>query len=88
MNLEKSLKLNYELFDANRNLLSYLISIYEKNGIPHESIEKSRMLLNQVSHILDKLNPPTGNTNQNHLRGNSTIKRHSYKVLVPYYTVW
>jgi hypothetical protein len=34
------------------------------------------------------LDQPQGNNTNNYRGGNSTLKQYSYKVLVPYYTVW
>ena len=90
--LVKLQRLNLDLLDANRNLTSYLIDVYEKNGITHEEFSKAKSLLRQASKALAKLNgkvdQPQGNINNNYREGNSTLKQHSYKVLVPYHTVW
>lgn len=58
--------LNIDLLDANRNLISYLIQVYKRNGITHEEYQHAKDLLSQVSKALQKLNgktthQPTGN---------------------------
>ncbi len=68
--------------DANRNLASYLIDVYEKNGITHEEFSHAKSLLRQASKALAKLNgktdQPTGNTKKNYRRGNRTQNNNSY----------
>ena len=36
----------------------------------------------------EPLDQPTSNRDNNYRGGNSTLKQYSYKVLVPYHTVW
>ena len=51
--------LNIDLLDANRNLTSYLIDVYKKNGITHEEFSHAKSLLRQASKALAKLNGKT-----------------------------
>ena len=72
--------LNSDMWDTNRNLLSYLIQVYKRNGITHEEYQHAKDLLSQVSKALQKLNgkprnQPTGNRENNYRRGNSTCFR-------------
>jgi len=54
--------LNLELMDTNRNLMSYLIQVYERNGITHDEFRHAKALLLQVSKVLQKIdNPPPRN---------------------------
>ena len=47
--------LNIELLDTNRNLMSYLIQVYKKNGITGSEITHADELLAQVSKVLQKI---------------------------------
>lgn len=53
-------------------------------------LEEHSQMVQEFNNTLDYFNSdqPQGNDANNHRRGNSTVKQHSYKVLVPYYTVW
>jgi hypothetical protein len=66
--LVKLQRLNLDMLDANRNLTSCLVDIYEKHGITHEEFNRAKMLLIQASRTLAKLNgkpyQPMGNTNK------------------------
>ena len=69
--------LHFEAWDANQNLLSYLIQVYKRNGIKHEEYDHAKSLLSKLSKSMAKLNgkpqnQPTGNTDKNNLEGNST----------------
>jgi len=50
--------LNIELMDCNRNLMSYLIQVYKKNGIVSTEVTHADALLSQVSKVLQKLVKP------------------------------
>lgn len=54
--LIKIQELNIDLLDANRNLTSYLIDVYEKNGITHEEFSHAKSLLRQAGKALAYLN--------------------------------
>src|SRR3989344_9526356 len=54
--LIKLQQLNIDMLDTNRNLISYLIVVYEKNGITHEEFIHAKMLLRQASKALQNLN--------------------------------
>jgi len=77
--LVKLQRLNLDMLDANRNLTSYLIDVYEKNGITHEEFNHAKSLLRQAGKILAKLNgkidQPKGNNEKINRRGYSAIKR-------------
>ena len=56
------------------------------DGVSYRIIEKRPNLVEYTPEL--NADQPTGNTDKSNLRCNSTIKQYSYKVLVPYYTVW
>ncbi len=78
-NFQKCQDLSFEVWDTNRNLMSYLIQVYKRNGIKHEEYEHAKSLLSQLSKAMAKLNgkpqnQPTGNRDKSNLEGNSTEK--------------
>ena len=54
--LEKLQQLNIDLLDANRNLISYLIQLYEKKMITPPEFSQAKSLLRQASKAIAKLN--------------------------------
>jgi len=48
--------LHFEAWDANQNLLSYLIQVYKRNGIKHEEYDHAKSLLSKLSKSMAKLN--------------------------------
>ena len=79
-NFQKCQKLSFEVWESNRNLLSYLIQVYKRNGIKHEEYEHAKSLLSQLSKSMAKLNgnpdQPISNTDKSNLDGNSTSILH------------
>lgn len=59
----KCQELSFEVWDKNRNLMSYLIQVYKRNGIKHEEYEHAKSLLSQLSKAMAKLN---GTTDKKH----------------------
>ena len=76
---DKYKDLSFEVWESNRNLMSYLIQVYKRNEISHEECQHAKSLLSQLSKAMEKLNgkidQPQGNTNNFNLRGNSTLKQ-------------
>lgn len=73
----KTKDLYFEAWDANQNLLSYLIQVYKRNGIKHEEYDHAKSLLSKLSKSMAKLNEkpqnqPQGNTTNTSRGGNST----------------
>jgi hypothetical protein len=57
--LSRLTDLNIELMDSNRNLMSYLIQVYERNGITHDEFSHAKSLLSQVSKVLQNTDKPS-----------------------------
>lgn len=69
--LSRLTDLNVELMDSNRNLMSYLIQVYERNGITHDEFSHAKSLLSQVSKVLQKIDKP----NNRQLTGQKNNRR-------------
>ena len=49
-------ELNLDLLDANRNLASYLVDLYERRQISHEDFQRVKILYGEASKALARLN--------------------------------
>lgn len=80
--LSRLTNLNVELMDSNRNLMSYLIQVYERNGITHDEFSHAKDLLSQVSKVLQKIDKPTNR----HLTGRNTNREANRTCVKELYT--
>jgi len=82
-------ELNDSLLDLNQELLERMISLYRKNNISLD-VETKTMISN-IKQTLHSINSATNRkfTGEGiHRRLYRALKQYSYKVLVPYLTVW
>jgi len=75
--LIKLQRLNLDLLDANRNLTSYLVDVYERNGLSHEKFSHAKSLLRQagkaLSYLNGKIDQPKGNRKKTTDKGTEPV---------------
>lgn len=57
-------RLNYEMMDAFRNGLSWILNYCEKNGLPYPDLDQIQNLVRSSGNILND-DQPRGNTDKN-----------------------
>lgn len=85
----------YELMSAFHSGLSWLMDYCEKNNIPLPDLDKVRSLVTTTSYTLEHSEYDYNSHNNRKFTGDGihrrlyrALKQYSYKVLVPYHTVW
>jgi len=80
-------KLTNELAEHLANSVQWLHYYCKKNNIPLPDQDRINEIVDKIIKLNDDFNRNfTGLSNNRRL--DSTLKQYSYKVLVPYYTVW
>ena len=85
------IRINEELMEQLHSTIRWVLHYCDKNNITPPNLQ---ILSDSIDRIQDYLNrlpnfdQPTKNTTNNNRFGHRTIKQYSYKVQVPYHTVW
>ena len=84
---DRIIRINEDLMIHLDSTIRWILHYCEKNNINPPNLDILNKSIQKTHEYLNPSYQPQGNINNNYREGNSTLKQHSYKVQVPYYTV-